>query len=87
MEIPYVNSGCSKPGLPRAEPGDTRSVDVRLAGCMHPPLHEAAQEHVTGHRGSKNPQVIPGSHASDNSWMATGHPEPKGGVSGEIQGR
>lgn len=52
---------------------------------MHPPLHEAAQEHVTGHSGSKNPQVIPGSHASDNSWMATGHPEPKGGVSGEIQ--
>ena len=72
--------------IPQGRAGGHTFCGCKAAGCMHPPLHEAAQEHVTGHSGSKSPQVIPGSHASDNSWMATGHTVPKGGWGEGIQG-
>ena len=53
-------------------------MDVRLPVDTHrtsrgsPPT----QEHLTGHSGSNSPLVIPETHASDNSWMAGGHPVP-----------
>ena len=34
------------------------------------------QKHLTRHSGSNSPLVIPETPASDNSWMAAGHPMP-----------